>query len=154
MWRGRQWSGCARAGLRGCIRPPLDCWTVQFPRRNTWPCTHHAPSLCTMVREAEYSKRSYTVTKNQFMYSFSGHCAASQSQFPHSCVSVSDLYILRIGPHISCSRIGKLIVGIYKSLRDTTWMWKLGLWPRKSFSGNICFEFPVLVLYSLAAIPN
>jgi hypothetical protein len=27
-------------------------------------------------------------------------------------VSVSDLYIPRIGPHISCSRIGRAIVGI------------------------------------------
>ncbi len=24
-------------------------------------------------------------------------------------------------------------------------MWKLGLWPRNSFSGNICSEFSVLV---------
>jgi nitrate reductase gamma subunit len=27
-------------------------------------------------------------------------------------------------------------------------MWKLGLWTRNSFSGNICFEFSVLVLCS------
>ena len=56
----------------------------------------------------------------------------------HIYVSVSDLYIPRIYPHISCSRIGRSIVGIYISL---TWMWKLGLWPRNSFSGNICFKF-------------
>ncbi len=37
----------------------------------------------------------------------------------HIHVSVSDLHIPRIGPHISCSRIGKPIVGIYKSLTDT-----------------------------------
>jgi hypothetical protein len=36
------------------------------------------------------------------------------SQFPHSCVS--DLYISRTSPHVSCSRIGRSIVGIYKSL--------------------------------------
>ncbi len=34
------------------------------------------------------------------------------------------------------SRIGRSIVGINKSLTDT-WMWKLGLWPRNSFSGNL-----------------
>jgi hypothetical protein len=35
-------------------------------------------------------------------------------------VSVSDLYIPRIGPHIfPCSRIGRLILEIYKSLTDT-----------------------------------
>jgi hypothetical protein len=28
-------------------------------------------------------------------------------------------------------------------------MWKLGLWPRNSFTGNICFEFSVLVLSSV-----
>ncbi len=37
----------------------------------------------------------------------------------HIHVSVSDLYIPRIGPHIACSRIGRSIVGIYKSLTDT-----------------------------------
>jgi hypothetical protein len=37
----------------------------------------------------------------------------------HIHVSVSDLYISRIGPHISCSRIGRSIMGIYKSLTDT-----------------------------------
>ncbi len=55
-------------------------------------------------------------------------------------VSVSDLYIPRIGPHISSSRKGRLIVGIYNSLTDT-WMWKLGVRPRYSFSGNIFSQF-------------
>jgi hypothetical protein len=64
----------------------------------------------------------------------------------HIHLLVSDSYIPGIGPHISCSRIGRSIVGIYKSLTNT-WMWKLGLWPRNSLSGNICFKFSVLVLY-------
>ncbi len=34
-------------------------------------------------------------------------------------VSVGDLYIPRIGPYISCSRIGRSIVGIYKLLTYT-----------------------------------
>jgi hypothetical protein len=29
-------------------------------------------------------------------------------------------------------------------------MWKWGLWPRNSFSGNICFEFSEWVLCSVA----
>ena len=36
----------------------------------------------------------------------------------HIQVSVSDLHILRIGPHISCSRIGRSMGGIYKSPTD------------------------------------
>ncbi len=61
----------------------------------------------------------------------------------HIHVSVSDLYIPRKGSVqiFSFSRIGRSIVGINKS--PDTWMWKLGLWPRNSFSGSICFEFSV-----------
>ncbi len=65
----------------------------------------------------------------------------------HIHVSVSDLYIPRIGPHISSSRKGRPIVEIYISLTDT-WMWKLGLRPRYSFSGNICFKFSPFCLCS------
>jgi hypothetical protein len=66
-------------------------------------------------------------------------------------VSVNDLYISGISPHISCSRIGKPILGIYKSFTDT-WMWKLGVGPSNSFSGNICVIFLVLCLCSEAEI--
>ncbi len=74
--------------------------------------------------------------------------ARPQPQFQHSCVSVSvsDLYSPRIGLHISSSRIGRPIVGD-KSLTDA-WMWKWGLRPRYSFSGNICFEISVFCLCS------
>ncbi len=47
--------------------------------------------------------------------------ARPQSQFPHSCVC-EHLYNPRIGQHIYCSRIGRSIVRIYKSLTDT-WIW-------------------------------
>ncbi len=62
------------------------------------------------------------------------------SQFPQTSVCERFIYIPRIGPHISCSRIGRSIVGIYKSLTDT-WMWKLGLRQRNSFF----WEFLVLI---------
>ncbi len=65
----------------------------------------------------------------------------------HIHVSLSDLYIPRISLHISSSRTGRPIVGIYNSLTDT-WMWKLGLRPRYSFSGNICFKFSAFCLCS------
>jgi hypothetical protein len=66
----------------------------------------------------------------------------------HIHVSVSNLYIPRIGPHIFSSRKGRPIVEIYNSLTDT-WIWKLGLRPRYSFSGNICFKFPAFCLCSV-----
>ncbi len=68
-----------------------------------------------------------------FLYSFSGNCAASVPISTFMC-----LWAIYLSPGS---------VHIYKSLTDT-WMWKLGLWPRNSFSGNICFEFTVLVLCS------
>jgi hypothetical protein len=59
----------------------------------------------------------------------------------HSHVSVSDLYVPIESVHIFfCSRIGRPIPGIYKSLTDTR-MLKVGLRPHNYFSGNICFEF-------------
>ncbi len=75
--------------------------------------------------------------------------ARPQPQF-HIHVSVSDLYIPRIGPHISSSRKGRPIMEIYNSLTDT-WMWKLGLRPRYSFSGNICLKFSAFCLCSVQA---
>jgi hypothetical protein len=65
----------------------------------------------------------------------------------HIHVSMSDLYIP--STHISCSRIGRSIVGTYKSLTDRHMKVELGLWPRSSFPGNIYFEFSVLVLCSV-----
>jgi hypothetical protein len=59
-----------------------------------------------------------TATKSSFMYSCSENCAASSSPNFLIHVSVSDLYIPRTVPHISCSRISRSIVGIYKSLKD------------------------------------
>ncbi len=93
----------------------------------------------------------HTARKIPFMYSFSGNCAGLSRNFIIR-VSVSNLLYIFPGPHISCSRIGRFMVGIYKSLTDTR-MWKLGLWPRKYFSGNICFEFSVLVLCSAVCPP-
>jgi hypothetical protein len=48
----------------------------------------------------------------------------------HIHVSVSELYIPTMGLPVLLEEICRLILGIYKSLKDTG-MWKLGLIPRK-----------------------
>jgi hypothetical protein len=89
---------------------------------------------------------SHTGTKIPFMYSQKRNCAASVPVSTFMC-----LWAILIFPglvHIfSCIRIGRPIQGIYKSLTES-WMLKLGLRPRNSFSGDICFEFSVLCLCS------
>ncbi len=59
-----------------------------------------------------------TATKIKFMYSHKRNCAASVADFQIH-VSVSDLYIPRIDPHIFLQRKGRTMLGIYKSLTDT-----------------------------------
>ncbi len=67
--------------------------------------------------------------------------ARPQPQFPHSYVCE------RFIQYISSSRKGSPIVGIYNSLK-VPWLWKSGLRPRYSFSGNICFKFSAFCLCS------
>ncbi len=54
----------------------------------------------------------------------------------HIHVSVRELYIPTIGLPVLLEEICRLILGIYKSLKDTR-MWKLGLRPRYSQKRNI-----------------
>jgi hypothetical protein len=75
------------------------------------------------------------------------NCAASVPISTFMCLWA--VYIFPVSVHILfCSRICRPSVEIYKSLTDT-WMWKLGLRPCNSFSGNTCFEFSLLCLCSV-----
>jgi len=75
------------------------------------------------------------------MYSQERNCATS--------VPISTFMFLRaiyVFPQIvhlfSCRRIGRRVVGIYKSLTEM-WMQELGLQLLSFISGNICFELPM-----------
>ncbi len=89
---------------------------------------------------------AHTATKIPFMYPLKRNCATSS--LISSFMGLWVIYIFQGSVHIfSCSRKGRRIVGIYKSLTDTS-MWKFGLRPHNSFSGNICLDFLVLCLRS------
>jgi hypothetical protein len=66
-----------------------------------------------------YIQHQYTHCKGNFVYIFLFWELRGLSPNFYIHVSVSDLYIPRIGPHISSSRNGSSIVGIYNSLTDT-----------------------------------
>ncbi len=87
---------------------------------------------------------------NCSMYFQERNCAAPVPISTSMCLWA--IYLFQGSVHIfSCSRIGRPIVGIYKSLTDT-WMWKLGLRAHNSFSGNICFAFSLLRLCSVISL--
>ncbi len=75
-----------------------------------------------------------TIPKIWDRYSLKRNCAASVLVPTFMCLWANYIF----PPSVClfcCSKIGGPIVGIYKSLTDT-WMWKLWLRPRSSFSGK------------------
>ncbi len=83
--------------------------------------------------------------KENTIYVFRGKELRGLSPNFHIHVSVSDLYIHRIGPQIFLQHNRPIDCGNIKMAHRVE-RWKLGLRPRYSFSGNICFELSVLCL--------
>ncbi len=89
-----------------------------------------------------------TATKIPLMYSFSCNSAASAPISTFVCLWA--IYVFPGSVHIfpTAEKADTSWEYMYNSLTDT-WMWKLGLTPRYSFSGNICFEISVFCLCSV-----
>ncbi len=91
-----------------------------------------------------------TATKLPYMYSQKRNCAASVPISTFMCLWAT--YIFAEFVHIfSCSRIGRLILGTYKSLTDT-WMWELGLRLVIPFLGIFISNFRYCV-FAVCATP-
>ncbi len=76
----------------------------------------------------------------------SGSCAASAPISTFKWIHVSDLYIPRIDPHISCSRVHRQIDhGVYVKRSQTH---ECGMLLHNSFSGNLCFQFSLQCSYN------
>ncbi len=113
---------------------------------------YHSVPLCLSIRWLrERGNLGCTVPATPFIYSFSGNSAASALISTFMCLWAIYIFPGSVHIHISSSRKGRPIVGIYNSLTDT-WMWKLGLRPRYSFSGNIYFKFSVFFLCSVGVL--
>ncbi len=102
--------------------------SYQLGWRRDWP--GRCDLYCTMAGPLDCTAKAIP-----FIYSFSGNCAASA---PISTF----IYFLQQKRQTHCGNT---------SFTDTR-MWKLGLRPRYSFSGNICYKFSAFCLCSAPAL--
>jgi hypothetical protein len=75
--------------------------------------------------------------------------ARPQPQFPHSCVCERFIYSQDRSTYFLQQKRQTHRGNIPGNSLTDTGMWKLGLRPRYSFSGNICFKFSAFCLCSV-----
>ncbi len=117
--------------------PHQTLWSYHWPSK--WSTSFPDPMIAVLTFSCQcphqYGLRTNLHTATKFQLCIPGKgIARPQSQFPHSCV---------------CERF--IYSQDWFTYFPTDTMWKLGLRPRSSFSGNIWFEFLVLCLYSVVA---
>ncbi len=89
-----------------------------------------------------HTSLSYTAKKIHTIYVFPEKKLRASVLF-YTFMYLWAIYIFSRSVHLlSCSSIGKPIVGIYKSLTET-WMSEFGKRTCSVIYGNICFEFSV-----------
>ncbi len=102
--------------IQDCELSHLRWWKSPFSL-NTHQCNNQSKS-------SSFQHRFHTARKIPFMYSFPGNCAASVPISTFMGLWVT--YIFPGSVHIfPCSKIGRPILEIYKSLKDI-WVLELG----------------------------
>ncbi len=107
-------------------RQPFNTASVLLCTSN---CKGVVVCLCDMLLHCKEA-----IQKTQNKYSQKRNCAASVPISTFMCLCVIYIYPRSICL-FCCRKICGPILCIHKSLSDT-WMWKLGMRPRCSFSGN------------------
>jgi hypothetical protein len=126
------------------------CWNAHkylgYPVLTSLQLTGHLHNTRNRLEAHKWLRAVHTATAIPSIYSFSGNSAASApiSTF----MSLWAIYIFSGSVHIfpPAEKADPSWEYIIRSQIHHTWMWKLGLRPQNSFSGNICLKFSAFCL--------